>query len=85
MACVDGQVVKMEAEADATTMLAGGDALAQEFAMLEAGSVDDELAAMKKQIGGGEEEIKKLPATNSKKADAIDEELEELRRKAKEL
>jgi hypothetical protein len=53
--------------------------------MLEAGSVDDELAAMKKQIGGGQEETKKLPASQAKKADAIDEELEELRRKAKEL
>lgn len=82
---MEEKVMKMEAEADATTMLAGGDALAQEFAMLEAGSVDDELAAMKNQLRGGkEEETKKLPDAKPKKADAIDDELEELRRKAKD-
>jgi phage shock protein A len=34
---MEEKVMKMEAEADATMMLSGGDALAQEFAMLEAG------------------------------------------------
>jgi phage shock protein A len=52
----------MEAESDATAYLASGDTLSNEFALLEAGSVDDDLAKMKAALNAPVEN-KKLPQT----------------------
>lgn len=78
---MEEKVNKMEAEADATAYLASGDSLSQEFALLEAGSVDDDLLAMKAEMNSG----KQLPSKAKEPLSEIDKELEELRRKAKEL
>eukprot|EP00959_Pyramimonas_sp_CCMP1952_P058665 1224933-Pyramimonas_sp.AAC.1 len=75
----------MEAEADATAYLASGDQLSQEFAMLEAGSVDDELLQMKMGMLEAPKEEKKMPKKQAEPLSEIDRELEELRRKAKEM
>mmetsp|Transcript_15358 Transcript_15358/g.18508 ORF Transcript_15358/g.18508 Transcript_15358/m.18508 type:complete len:321 (-) Transcript_15358:500-1462(-) len=81
---MEEKVTAMEAEAEATTMLTGGDALAQEFKLLEAtGGVDDELAAMKKGLKGDSKSGGALPE-GRKVSDAIDMELEELRRKSRD-
>jgi len=81
---MEEKVLKMEAESDATAYLASGDTLSNEFALLEAGSVDDDLAKMKAALNAPVEN-KKLPQTKQEGLNEIDSELEELRRKAKEL
>jgi phage shock protein A len=45
----------MEAESEAVGMLVAGDGLESKFAQLESGTVEDELAALKKgMLGPGE-------------------------------
>jgi phage shock protein A len=74
----------MEAEAEATTMLVAGDGLESKFAALEGGSVEDELAALKKgMLTGSTQPAAALPEGRPIK-DAIDMELEALRKKARE-
>mmetsp|Transcript_38875 Transcript_38875/g.110012 ORF Transcript_38875/g.110012 Transcript_38875/m.110012 type:complete len:321 (-) Transcript_38875:103-1065(-) len=84
---MEEKVIAMEAEGEAIGMLGpaggSGDSLEAKFAMLEGTDTDAELASMKKKIAGGKDAAGELPAGRPLK-DAIDMELEELRRKAKE-
>lgn len=79
------QVIAMEAESEAVGMLVAGDGLETKFAQLESGTVEDELAALKKgMLGAGKSgPVAALPEGRLVK-DAIDMELEELRKKARE-
>lgn len=82
---MEEKVIAMEAEGEAIGMLGSGgsgDSLEAKFAMLEGTDTDAELAAMKKKLAGGSS-AGSLPEGRPIK-DAIDMELEELRRKAKE-
>ena len=58
--------------------------MTDKFKALEGGGVDDELAAMKRSMLGGSTGKAELPPPR-KVSDAIEMELEELRRKAKDL
>jgi len=80
---MEEKVMRMEAEADASVAISSGDTLAAEFALLEEGNVDDELAMMKKQLKGDVTE-KKQQTSAKPVSDSIEAELEELRRKARE-
>eukprot|EP00240_Pyramimonas_obovata_P006120 CAMPEP_0118930438 /NCGR_PEP_ID=MMETSP1169-20130426/7126_1 /TAXON_ID=36882 /ORGANISM="Pyramimonas obovata, Strain CCMP722" /LENGTH=312 /DNA_ID=CAMNT_0006872797 /DNA_START=132 /DNA_END=1070 /DNA_ORIENTATION=+ len=82
---MEEKVMKMEAEADATAYLASGDQLSQEFKQLESGDVDDELLKMKMGMLEAPKEEKKMPEKKAEPLSEIDRELEELRRKAKEM
>jgi phage shock protein A len=74
----------MEAQAEATTMLVAGDGLESKFAALEGGNVEDELAALKKgMLPGSTQPAAALPEGRPIK-DAIDMELEALRKKARD-
>jgi phage shock protein A len=65
------------------TLSAGGDGLEAKFAALEGGGVEDELAALKSgALGGGSKPVAALPEGRPLK-DALDVELEELRKKAR--
>jgi hypothetical protein len=80
------QVIAMEAESEAVAMLTTGDGLESKFAALEGGTVEDELAALKQgMLGPGKSNgpVAALPEGRPVK-DAIDMELEELRKKARE-
>jgi len=83
---MEEKVISMEAESEAIGMLGSGtgsgDSLEAKFAMLEGTDTDAELAAMKKKLAGGDS-AGSLPEGRPIK-DAIDMELEELRKKAKE-
>lgn len=80
---MEEKVVAMEAESEATAMIAGGDGLEAKFAALEGGGVEDELAALKSgALGGGSKPVAALPEGRPLK-DALDVELEELRKKAR--
>jgi len=76
---MEEKVIAMEAEAESTALLVGGDKVEDKFLALESGSVEDELAALKKGMKGPAA----LPEGRPIK-DAIDLELEELRKKARE-
>lgn len=78
---MEEKVMAMEAEAESTALLVGGDKLEDKFALLEGSTVDDELAALKK--GALKKDKPALPPGQPPK-DAFDFELEELRRKARE-
>jgi len=82
---MEEKVMAMEAEAESTSLLVGNDKMEDRFAQLESGSVEDELALLKKGITlkGPAEPVAALPAGRPVK-DAIDMEIEELRRKARE-
>jgi phage shock protein A len=75
----------MEAESEAVGILAGGSGLEAKFAALEGGTVEDELAALKQGMltGSSSSSPKALPEGRPVR-DAIDMELEELRKKARE-
>ncbi len=74
----------MEAESEATAMLVAGDGLETKFATLESGTVDDELAALKQGVlAATRQPAAALPEGRPLK-DAIDMELDELRKKARE-
>lgn len=80
------KVDMLEAQAEATQQMAGGGAIEDQFKALEAGSVDDELAMMKKAIKGDvDSKVKAIEDKTSKVTSDIDAELEALRKKAKEL
>ncbi|KAG1662947.1 hypothetical protein FOA52_006700 [Chlamydomonas sp. UWO 241] len=81
---MEEKVIAMESGAEATAMLTGNDkgGLEDKFALLESGSVEDELSALKRGISP-----KAAPAAlpaGRPISDAIDLELEELRKKAKQ-
>lgn len=87
---MEENVLIMEARAQAAGEIAGAD-LESQFASLEAGTnVDDELAALKLQIGGGAAAAA-LPAAETARTDAsvqptpVDQELEDLKRQLDEL
>jgi len=86
---MEEKVMQMEAEAESTQVLVAGDNLESSFAKLESGTVDDELAALKKGAIKGSAPAGALPPGQSQPAgkpikDAFDLELEDLRRKARE-
>mmetsp|Transcript_87574 Transcript_87574/g.178908 ORF Transcript_87574/g.178908 Transcript_87574/m.178908 type:complete len:93 (-) Transcript_87574:194-472(-) len=76
---MEEKVLSMEAQAESTALLSGNDKVEDKFALLESGTVEDELSALKK----GMKQPAALPEGRPIK-DAIDMELEELRKKAKE-
>ncbi|GBF97603.1 hypothetical protein Rsub_10739 [Raphidocelis subcapitata] len=81
---MEEKVIAMEAESEAVGMLVAGDGLEGKFAALESGTVEDELAALKKGVlAGPKQPAAALPEGRPVK-DAIDMELEELRKKARE-
>lgn len=82
---MEEKVMAMEAESEAVGLLVAGDGLENKFAQLESGTVEDELAALKKgMLGAGKDKpVAALPEGRPIK-DAIDMELEELRKKARE-
>jgi phage shock protein A len=81
---MEEKVIAMEAESEAVGMLVAGDGLESKFAALEGGTVEDELAALKGgMLAGAKAPAAALPEGRPLK-DAIDLELEELRKKARE-
>ncbi|KIZ01776.1 putative membrane-associated protein, chloroplastic Flags: Precursor [Monoraphidium neglectum] len=81
---MEEKVIAMEAQSEAVGMLVAGDGLESKFAALEGGNVDDELAALKRGVlAGSKQPVAALPEGKPIR-DAIDLELEELRKKAKE-
>lgn len=80
---MEEKVMELEARSEAAYEL-GGASLEQQFAQLESGSdVDDELAAMKAQLGGAPEPQGALPASEQKAEptdEVVDAELEDLRK-----
>ena len=78
---MEEKVLASEAEAEAVGVLTASDALEEQFKMLESGSVEDELAAMKglKSGSGGGSLPEGRPVS-----DAIESELEALRKKSQE-
>ncbi|MEO0409094.1 MAG: PspA/IM30 family protein, partial [Cyanobacteria bacterium P01_A01_bin.135] len=84
---MEEKVQMMEAKSSAAAELAGAD-LESQFVQLEAGTdVDDELAAMKRQLSGASPEQGQLPAgdTSAAAPATTDEELEKLRREIDQL
>ena len=78
---MEEKVLETEARAEAVGQLTSGDAVAQKFAALEGASdVDLELAKLKGEVGGPKGS---LPEGRPVK-DAIDDELEALRKKTRE-
>jgi phage shock protein A len=81
---MEEKVLAMESEADAVAQLAAPDALAQQFQLLEGGGgVDDDLAALKREMLGGSSAKAELPP-GRKVTDAIELEIEALRKLAKD-
>tara|TARA_B110000977_G_scaffold130957_1_gene166901 strand:+ start:28306 stop:29232 length:927 start_codon:yes stop_codon:yes gene_type:complete len=78
---MEEKVMGMEAEAEAVGMLTASNDLEDKFKELEGGGVDDELAAMKSKMLGGVKETGTLPEGRPV-SDAIESELEALRKKA---
>ena len=79
---MEEKVMSMEAEAEATTMLAGGQdsELEARFALLEGNDIDNELSKMKASLGSGSKgPAAALPPGRPLK-DAIDMEIESMRR-----
>lgn len=81
---MEEKVIAMEAESEAVGLLVAGDGLENKFQALESGTVEDELAALKGGLlAGAKQPAAALPEGRPVK-DAIDMELEELRKKARE-
>ena len=80
---MEEKVLAAEAEADAVGVLSASDALEQQFKLLESGSVEDELSALKGLKSGSKSSGGALPA-GRKVSDAIEMEMDALRRKAKD-
>ena len=77
---MEEKVLGMEAEAEAMGVFAAPDNLEAQFKALEAGGVDDELAALKKSLpGNGNASKGELPAGRPV-SEAIESELEALKR-----
>ncbi|DBA88895.1 TPA: hypothetical protein ACH3X2_000137 [Trebouxia sp. C0005] len=87
---MEEKVMALEGESDAAMQLSTSDELEGKFARLEGDDVDAELSAMKKGMlgnGGSSKSKQSLPEGRSEGRpykDAIDWELEELRRKARD-
>ena len=82
---MEEKVMGMEAEAEAVGMLTASNDLEDKFKALEGGGVDDDLAALKsKMLGDGEKKGGALPEGRPV-SDAIESELEELRKKANDM
>ncbi|KAL6756414.1 PspA/IM30 family-domain-containing protein [Haematococcus lacustris] len=80
---MEEKVMAMEAEAESTALLVGNDKLENKFALLESGTVEDELAALKSGMIKSSAPPAALPEGRPLR-DALDLELEDLRRKARE-
>ncbi|BDA43705.1 Membrane-associated protein VIPP1, chloroplastic [Coccomyxa sp. Obi] len=81
---MEEKVMALEAEAESTLQLGTSDNLESKFRALEGGDVEDELAQLKKgTLTGARSGPQALPEGRPIR-DAIDFELEELRRKARE-
>lgn len=81
---MEEKVMALEAQAESTAMLVGNDKIEDKFALLESGTVEDELSALKRgMLASKSEPVAALPEGRPIR-DAIDMELEELRRKARE-
>jgi phage shock protein A len=83
---MEEKVLAMESEADAVAQLTAPDAVSDAFLSLESGGVEDELASMKRNLLGGASSASakpELPA-GRKVSDAIESELEALRKMAKD-
>jgi len=79
---MEEKVMSMEAEAEAVGMLSTTNDLEDKFKALEGGGVDDELAAMKaKMLGEPAKKGGELPEGRPV-SDAIESELDALRKKA---
>lgn len=77
---MEDKVLSMEAEAEAATLLVAPDNLESKFRELEGGgNVDDELAAMKAQLGAGRVRGELPPGRPVR--DVIDVEMDEMRRR----
>ncbi|KAF5841356.1 PspA/IM30 family-domain-containing protein [Dunaliella salina] len=89
---MEEKVMQMEAESESTQVLVAGDNLESSFAKLESGTVDDELAALKKGAIKSSAPAGALPPGQGQQGqpagkpikDAFDLELDELRKKARE-
>ena len=82
---MEEKVMGMEAEAEAVWMLTASNDLEDKFKALEGGCVDDDLAALKsKMLGDGEKKGGALPEGRPV-SDAIESELEALRKKANDM
>lgn len=78
---MEEKVLAMESEADAVAQLTAPDGVAAKFLALEGGGVEDELEAMKRGMLGGRAAAPELPP-GRKVSDAIEVELEQLRKLA---
>lgn len=82
---MEEKVMMMESQAEATGLLTAGSDLEDKFKALEGGTVDDELSAMKsKMLGDGGNKGNALPPGRPV-SDAIESELEALRKKANDM
>ena len=82
---MEEKVMGMEAEAEAVGMLTASNDLEDKFKALDGGGVDDDLAALKsKMLGDGEKKGGALPEGRPV-SDAIESELEALRKKANDM
>ena len=82
---MEEKVMAMEAEGEAIGMLTAGSDLEDKFKALEGSSVDDELAKMKSgMLGDGKAKGGALPEGRAV-SDAIESELEALRKKANDM
>lgn len=81
---MEEKVMNMEAESEAIGQIAGPDTIDEKFLALEGGTVDDDLAALKaKTLPGSSPPSKSLPEGRPIK-DAIDMELDDLRKRAQD-
>ncbi|KMZ69686.1 Phage shock protein A, PspA [Zostera marina] len=83
---MEEKVMVMESQADALNQLTGDD-LDGQFALLETTSVDDDFAKLKKELSGSSSVKGELPSsrTNPFPDMEIESELNELRKKSKEM
>lgn len=81
---MEEKVLSLEAEAESTAVLIGSDSMEGKFKELEGNSVNDDLAAMKKRLAAPSSSAPAATESRPKVKDAIDMELEALRRKVKE-
>lgn len=81
---MEEKVLSLEAEAESTAVLIGSDSIEGKFKELEGNSVNDDLAAMKQRLAAPSSAAPAATESRPKVKDAIDMELEALRRKVKE-
>jgi phage shock protein A len=73
---MEEKVLAMESEAEAVAQLTAPDELATQFQLLEGGGVDDDLAALKREMLGGSASAKAELPPGRRVSDAIEGELE---------